>query len=66
MFYKWLIRPVFFLYSPERSHYIAMSLLTAIKRIPIVSHFMFGKKIKKGITLMGLHFENRVGLAAGF
>ena len=45
---------------------MAMSLLTAIKRIPIVSHFMFGKKIKKGITLMGLHFDNRVGLAAGF
>lgn len=66
MFYKWLIRPVFFLLSPERSHYLAMDLLSLTKRIPIIHHLVFGKKISKGVTLMGLHFENRVGLAAGF
>jgi dihydroorotate dehydrogenase len=66
MFYKWLIRPVFFLLTPERSHYIAMGLMTAIARTRILRELIFGRKIKRAVSIMGLEFDNRVGLAAGF
>ena len=66
MFYKRLIRPVFFLLPPERSHYLAMGLLSLITRSRTLRRWFFGTKIKKGISLMGMHFENRIGLAAGF
>jgi dihydroorotate dehydrogenase len=66
MFYKWCVRPVFFLFSPERSHYMAMRALAIMIRIPLLNK-MFSPPIHRGaVTLFGLHFKNRIGLAAGF
>lgn len=66
MLYRWLIRPVFFLFSPERSHYMAMSALTAIIRLQALRRILFRDKIKNEISLLDMNFKNRVGLAAGF
>lgn len=68
--YKLLIKPLFFLISPERAHYFAMGLLQFFCRIPGVRAIMRSmfqvKNSKLERTLFGLHFPNPVGLAAGF
>lgn len=68
--YKILLKPLFFLKSPESAHYLAMRLLTW------ASQFTFFRRlIKKQYSfhhsklereLFGLKFKNPVGLAAGF
>jgi dihydroorotate dehydrogenase len=68
--YKFFIRPLFFLIDPEKVHHVVFSWLGILGKIPGL----------KGITrmifqyrhpslrreLLGLTFENPVGLAAGF
>lgn len=68
--YQKIIKPLLFLFAPERVHYATLWVLEAIKYIP------FGRCLLKKIycleekklarTLFGLHFKNPVGLAAGF
>lgn len=68
--YKSLIKPVFFLFSPETAHHLAMKLFRLVLNIPIVNTFfkqyyrLQHPKLEKSV--MGLHFQNPVGLAAGF
>jgi dihydroorotate dehydrogenase len=68
--YKAIVKPLFFLLSPEKAHYLAMDLLQFAQRVPGMRSWMkkqFGvndPKLRK--ELMGLSFENPVGLAAGF
>lgn len=58
-FYK-IIRSVLFQFSPETSHDLAMFILN------LFSVFI-RKKIKQSpVTVAGLQFPNRIGLAAGF
>src|SRR5215813_6438430 len=54
------IRPMLFALDPERAHRLVLDALKASGRLP-GSH-------ARGtpLTLMGLRFPNRVGLAAGF
>lgn len=54
------LRPVLFLFAPERAHSIAMKLLSVTPR------FLLTKVPAKPTAVMGLTFPNRVGLAAGF
>ena len=68
--YRILIKPIFFLFDPEKVHHFTFSFLrffmrsTLVKRI-IVS--LYRKQHKNlNINLFGINFENRVGLAAGF
>ena len=64
-----IIRPLFFLLSPERAHYLAMDLLSLGLKIPVISFFVKQTfKPKKGTNtpLLGINFPNQVGLAAGF
>ncbi len=70
MWYRILIKPMFFLFNPEKAHYLAMGLLTFVGRIPGVKWVL-----RKTFTIehpslsrqvFGLHFRNPVGLAAGF
>jgi len=67
--YKIFIRPLFFLFSPERAHYWAMTLLKIACKLPGIKYllraiFSFkNTKIKQHIA--GLDFANPVGLAAG-
>ena len=65
-----LLKPLFFLMSPERAHYVAMDLLSVAARIPGLRWWMMkmvGKRNQgKAKSVAGLTFPNTVGLAAGF
>ena len=68
--YKFLIRPIFFLFSPETIHAISINLLRIIFLIPGVAYLtkryytIQDKRLERNI--IGLKFQNPVGLAAGF
>ena len=68
--YKLLIRPILFLFDPEKVHYFTFSLIRNLCKIPFVASIFRGlyqvndKKLER--TLFGLTFKNPVGLAAGF
>ncbi len=68
--YKLIIRPIFFLFDPEKIHYFTFSLVKFLSKIPFVSPIFRGlykvedKKLER--NLFGLTFKNPVGLAAGF
>ena len=68
--YKLIIRPIFFLFDPEKIHYFTFSLVKFLCKIPLVSNVFRSvyqvndKKLER--NLFGLTFRNPVGLAAGF
>jgi len=66
--YKLLIKPFFFLFNPEKAHYLAMDLLKFTTKIPggkIILKSIFKAKENK-TEVAGISFSNKVGLAAGF
>ncbi|PWG04492.1 quinone-dependent dihydroorotate dehydrogenase [Polaribacter aquimarinus] len=68
--YKLLIRPILFLFDPEKVHYFIFSLIRTLCKIPLMTSILRGfyqindKKLER--NLFGLTFKNPVGLAAGF
>ena len=68
--YKLIIKPVFFLFSPERIHHIAFGLIKFFSYFPFIKLFyklLFATVPKEGsYSEFDLLFKNRVGLAAGF
>jgi len=70
MFYKYLLRPYFFLLDAEDAHYFTLNIFKALLMIP------GAKEICKALCsiedeqlktkLFGIEFPNKVGLAAGF
>jgi dihydroorotate dehydrogenase len=68
--YKHLIRPLFFLVDPEKVHHQVVSLLKfgmaipGIKQLVRCSTRLNDTRLHK--ELFGLHFDNPVGIAAGF
>ncbi|MDA0728913.1 MAG: quinone-dependent dihydroorotate dehydrogenase [Bacteroidetes bacterium] len=68
--YQNVLKPLFFLMSPERAHYLAMDLLVMASRVPGVRWWMKRRSAQRNVgqevTVAGLTFPNRVGLAAGF
>ena len=68
--YKLIIRPIFFLFSPETIHHIVFIFIKIFCKIPGVSlllksiHLVNDKRLER--KLFGLTFPNPVGLAAGF
>ena len=68
--YKLLIRPVLFLFDPEKVHYFTFSLIRFLNKIPGVPsliksiYIINDKRLEKEV--FGLRFKNPVGLAAGF
>ncbi|MBA3648421.1 MAG: quinone-dependent dihydroorotate dehydrogenase [Chitinophagales bacterium] len=68
--YKLVFKPFFFLFPPEEAHYLAINLLEFIIRIPGVKWLMKQSFQSSALSLqrdlIGLHFSNPVGLAAGF
>ncbi len=68
--YKLLIRPLFFLIDPEKIHHFTFFLLRIAENIPgvpsLLRIFFTYKHPKLEKTILGLHFPNPVGLAAGF
>lgn len=68
--YKNLIRPLFFLFDPEKIHHFTFLLIKLVSKIPGVPSIfrelyqVNDKRLER--TLFGLKFNNPVGLAAGF
>ncbi|HEX9828081.1 MAG TPA: quinone-dependent dihydroorotate dehydrogenase [Flavobacteriaceae bacterium] len=68
--YKAVIRPLFFLFDPEKIHHFTFSLIRLACKIPGISallkkiYLVEDKRLEK--NLFGLTFKNPVGLAAGF
>ncbi len=68
--YRLFLKPIFFLFSPERAHHLAMKLFKIALKMPILN-IPFKKIYKTENPLLekkvlGLTFKNPVGLAAGF
>ena len=68
--YKYILKPIFFLFSPEAAHHLAMKLFRVVLKTPIINipfkrfYTFENPKLKKEV--LGLEFKNPVGLAAGF
>ncbi len=68
--YKLLIRPLFFLFDPEKIHHFTFSTIRFFNKLPFVSgiiksfYNVDNKQLER--DLFGLKFKNPVGLAAGF
>jgi dihydroorotate dehydrogenase len=68
--YKLIIRPILFLFDPEKVHYFTFSLIRFLSKIPGFSslfNLIYGVNDPRLETeVFGLKFKNPVGLAAGF
>lgn len=68
--YKYFIRPILFLFDPERVHYFTFSMIRLTAKIPGVrawrrrQYCLENKELEQ--ELFGLKFKNPVGIAAGF
>ncbi len=62
-----LIRPLLFLFPPERAHRLTFALLELFKHIPSALSLVGGRRppLQAMVELMGLRFPGPVGLAAG-
>ncbi|WCO02660.1 quinone-dependent dihydroorotate dehydrogenase [Psychroserpens ponticola] len=68
--YKLFLRPILFLFDPEKIHHFTFSLIRFSCKIPGIkslfkSIYMVENKFLER-DVLGLHFKNPVGLAAGF
>jgi dihydroorotate dehydrogenase len=68
--YKSILRPLFFLFDPEKIHHVTFALIKIVSKIPGIP-FVFrslfqvnDKRLERKV--FGLTFKNPVGLAAGF
>ena len=68
--YKYLIRPILFLFAPETIHKLAVFYIRLLSSIPgiqsLVRHLYRVKHPALEREVFGLRFQNPVGLAAGF
>lgn len=68
--YQRLLKPLLFLFQPETAHHIVFFLLESIGRIPggrwLIRKLNRPIQPKEAVTVAGLRFPNRIGLAAGF
>ncbi|OBX21244.1 MULTISPECIES: quinone-dependent dihydroorotate dehydrogenase [Bizionia] len=68
--YKVLLRPLFFLFDPEKIHHFTFSLIKTTSKIPgmcaIFRRLYVIEDAKLERQVFGLTFKNPVGLAAGF
>jgi len=68
--YKNFLRRIFFFFSPEKAHHLAVVLFQFGLSIPLLSNIirqifkLEDKSLEREV--LGLHFKNPVGLAAGF
>ncbi len=68
--YKLLLRPILFLFDPERVHHFTFAILKFGFKIPLIKKVISSiyqienKQLER--TIFGLTFKNPVGLAAGF
>ncbi|MCX7769327.1 MAG: quinone-dependent dihydroorotate dehydrogenase [Flavobacteriales bacterium] len=67
--YKLFLRPLLFQIDPEKAHELMLGLLRIAQRYPILQWLIRwwynSDQWNQSVTLAGLNFPNRVGLAAG-
>jgi dihydroorotate dehydrogenase len=63
-----LIRPALFRLDPERAHALSIRALELLGRLPplLAVQRRFTRRVDDPVTVAGLRFPNRVGLAAGY
>lgn len=65
-----LIRPILFMMQPEEAHHFTFNFIKLIHKIPgvksLIRALYYPKAKNLGVEIAGIHFPNRVGLAAGF
>lgn len=61
-----ILKAFLFTMQPEKAHYFAMNSLKRVLNIPILNLFFKAGANKKPVTIAGLTFPNKVGIAAGF
>ena len=59
-----LARPFLFGLDPEDAHDLTLGAMAAIQHTPLV-HAIAQRRVEDPVTLAGLRFPNRIGLAAG-
>ncbi len=68
--YKQLLRPLFFCFDPEKIHHFTFSMIKGLSKVPGVQSIFRSLFVIEDVRLerklLGLTFENPVGLAAGF
>ncbi|HEU5289985.1 MAG TPA: dihydroorotate dehydrogenase (quinone), partial [Cyclobacteriaceae bacterium] len=68
--YKFLIRPLLFLVDPEQIHGFVFGLLKIMSNVPgfsmLMNQLFVSKYPQLQRNILGLTFNNPVGLAAGF
>lgn len=68
--YKHIIRPVLFLFDPEKVHHFSFSVIWLIHRIPwvgcLIRMLFHVNNSKLEREVFGIKFPNPIGLAAGF
>lgn len=65
--YTSLIRPLLFRFSPENAHWLTFQALKLLQTTPFGSQLLelLMSPVNQPVELMGVHFRNRVGVAAG-
>jgi len=70
MLYQYFLKPLLFLLQPETAHHLVMRILALICKFEAGQLWiksMAGAWIpQEEVHTMGIHFKNRIGLAAGF
>ncbi|MFP4287618.1 MAG: quinone-dependent dihydroorotate dehydrogenase [Bacteroidales bacterium] len=70
MIYKWVIKPLLFLFPPETIHHGVVNGMRLFFRIPFfkktVQSFFKIQDKRLETEVLGLKFPNKIGLAAGF
>ncbi len=59
-----LAKKFLFCLDPETAHHLTLSGLRTAERLQLLQH-MFPARVEDPVTVMGIKFPNRVGLAAG-
>lgn len=69
-FYKWLLKPILFLFDPEDIHDLFLKTGAFLGKFAITrwkTRLLFGyKNPRLQQTVLGIKFENPIGLSAGF
>jgi dihydroorotate dehydrogenase len=61
-----LLRPLLFLFDPERAHRLAQRVLALLGRPALARRLRPRSRPSLAVSCLGLEFENPLGLAAGF
>ena len=68
--YKYFLKPLFFLFDPERVHNVVFNLIKFIHLVPGVGNsirwYYVNNHPKLQRKVFGINFKNPIGLAAGF